>query len=139
MILRDKDDVDMAEWRRLRRLRTLLEPLASIFERTNSECTGDCDRPKVIYQDSETGVKITCCSLRHPWERYHEVKKLERVMHTRVSTGKKTFETARNRRVESPLGTAYPRSFTGTYVGAKEKLMEVEPDKEEDEGKPKGH
>lgn len=109
----------MAEWRRLRRLRTQLEPLAYIFERTNSACTGECDRPKVIYQDKDTGEKITCCNLQAPWERYHETRKLEKQMNSKVHLGRKPFETAKHRKIDSPLKEAYPRSHTGTWVGRK--------------------
>lgn len=110
------DDADIAEWRRLRHWRQLLEPLVLIFERTNSACIGDCEKPKLIYQDKVTGEKITCCNLRYPWDRYHEIRKLERMLNSKVSTGRKPSRpTTRNREVESPLGDAYPRSHTGEY------------------------
>lgn len=71
--------MDLEELRRIRKLRRQLQFPAYLFERFGGGCSGECEHPVNITQ-AINGVHMTCCNLRPSFERYHELRGMERWM-----------------------------------------------------------
>lgn len=99
---------DIQELARLRRMRTNLELLAYLFERLGGNCKGECERPLAILPAMPEAV--TCCNLYHPWDRYHNTRRLEKHLAAKINQAREPAP------VSAPLGDRYPQTHTGTYI-----------------------
>lgn len=119
-------DANLQELRRLTKLLKQLEPLAVLFEQTNSSCVGECDHPQVaiIQCAGDKAIEITCCNLRVPYERYVATRTLRRMLRRKVDNAQAgRHEEAQKRRRElvqaMGLSKLHPRTHSGTWVRLK--------------------
>lgn len=125
--MNDTLDSDLAELRRLGRLRRQLELPANLYEsHAPKTCRGDCESPTPIGD-----MGLTCCHFFIGFELYHDARRLEKSLRERVDRGRSpqresaTDAAQRERARRLPLAQEYHRDFTGTHVMRRNSIEEL--------------
>lgn len=110
-------EVDLAELRRISRLRRLLDLPSNIHQEQTPQCRGECESPTAL------GVLgLTCCHLYLARASRADLAKLEKQLRQRVKRGRnelRDLDVSRLRREQvrgTGLAQTYPREHTGTYA-----------------------
>jgi hypothetical protein len=83
---------DLYELSKLRHQIVHLERLAYYYERYSGACTGRCERPAKILMCEDTGEYLMCCNLRPVFDRYHEARKMEKILDAKVRAERRRLQ-----------------------------------------------
>lgn len=116
-------DQDLHERLRLKKAREMLTVPALFGEQQAPWCKGECPKPRILVQLTDTGDGLTCCHFHMARVQLEDATRREAILKKQIETGRHqlsgVLDDQARRRMEELRGTtslkeSYRRTYTGT-------------------------